>query len=178
MSVQLFFLWSHGIRLFSPKEKIHVKKILLNVNIIAIFVGVLMMLFGLRLPSFVKDITSSLAGFLGPLAMLIAGILAANINFKKILLDKRIYRVAVFRLIVYPVLTLLTLKLLSLFPIADGENILLICFLASITPSASSIIQFSQVHNGDTEYATSINIFTTLACILTMPIFVMLFTNL
>ena len=101
----------------------------------------------------------------------------ANIDFKKILSYKRIYRVIIFRLIIYPVLTLITLKLLSFIPVIDGEKILLISFLASIPPAAATVMQFSQINDSDTEYATAINIFTTLACILTMPILVMLFTN-
>ena len=177
LSVQLFFIWSHGIRLFSPKEKFNIKKVLLNVNIIAICLGMIMMLSGIRLPSFVKDITSSFGSLLGPLGMLIAGILAADIDFKKILSYKRIYRVIIFRLIIYPVLTLITLKLLSFISVINGEKILLISFLASITPAAATVMQFSQINDSDAEYATAINIFTTLGCILTMPIFVMLFTN-
>ena len=177
LSVQLFFIWSHGIRLFSKEEKFNIKKVLLNVNIIAICLGMIMMLSGIRLPSFVKDITSSFGSLLGPLGMLIAGILAANIDFKKTLSCKRIYRVIIFRLIIYPVLTLITLKLLSLISVINGEKILLISFLASITPAAATVMQFSQINDSDAEYATAINIFTTLGCILTMPIFVMLFTN-
>jgi predicted permease len=175
LSVQLFFIWSHGIRLFSEKEKFNVKKVLLNVNIIAIILGVAMMVFGLRLPSFAKDITSSFGNVLGPVGMLIAGILAADIDFRKALSDKRIYRAAAFRLIVYPVLMLVILKLLSFVPVVDGEKILLISFLAAITPAAATVMQFSQINNSDTEYATAVNIFTTVVCILTMPIFVTLF---
>lgn len=66
LSVQLFFLMSHGVRLFSPYEKINIKKVLLNVNIIAMTFGILMMLFGCRLPAFVKDITSSFGGDVRP----------------------------------------------------------------------------------------------------------------
>lgn len=175
LSVQLFFLWSHGIRLFFSNEKFNIKKVLLNVNIIAIAIGVIMMFFGWRLPTFVKDITSPLGDMLGTVGMLIAGILAANIDYKKILTDKRIYRTAFFRMIVYPVIALFVLKLLSLIPIANSEKILLITFLATITPAATSVMQFAQLNDCDTEYATAINIFTTVVCIVTMPIFVILF---
>ena len=71
----------------------------------------------------------------------------------------------------------LILKLLSLLPVIDGDKILLVSYLASIAPSASIVVQFSQINDSDTEYATAINLISTLACILTMPLFVMLFTN-
>jgi hypothetical protein len=66
-------------------------------------------------------------------------------------------------------------KLLSLIPVANADNILLISFLASITPAATTVLQFAQIHDHDAEYATAINIFTTVVCIVTMPLFVMLF---
>lgn len=176
LTVQLTFLWSHGVRLFSKGEKFNVKKVLLNVNIITIAIGVVMMLANLRLPAFAKDITSSFGGMLGPVSMLIAGMLAANIDFRKMLTNKRIYRVVAVRMAVYPLITLGVLKLVALIPIADADKILLISYLASITPVASTVMQFAQIHDLDAEYATAINIFTTVACVLTMPLFVMLYS--
>lgn len=175
LTVQLAFLWSHGVRLFSKGEKFSLKKVLFNVNIIAIVIGIVLMLTGLRLPTFVKDITSSFGGMLGPVAMLIAGIVAAKIDLKKVLSDKRIYRVIATRMVIYPIIILGVLKLLALCPVENADKILLISFLASITPSASTVMQFAQIHDEDAEYATAINILTTILCILTMPLFVMLF---
>lgn len=175
LSVQLLFLWSHGIKLFSANEKFSIKKILLNVNIIAIAIGVVMMLSGLRLPSFVKDITSSLGGMLGTVGMLIAGIIAADIDFKKALRDKRLYRTGLFRMIIYPIITFVILKLLSLIPVVDGGKILLITYLACITPAAATVMQFAQIKEKDADYAAAINIFTTVAAVLTMPVLVSVF---
>ena len=175
LSVQLLFLWSHGVRLFSSNEKFRIGKVLLNVNIIAIALGLVMMFLGLRLPAEVKDITSSFGGVLGYVGMLIAGILAANIDFKKVLSNKGLYRVIAFRMLIYPAIMLGVFKLLSLIPVMNGDKILLISFLAAITPAATTVMQFAQIHDRDAEYATAINIFSTVACILTMPLFVMLF---
>ena len=175
LTVQLAFIWSHGVRLFSASEKFNIKKVLLNVNIIAIAIGAVMMLAGLRLPTFARDITSSFGSMLGPVAMLIAGIVAANIDFKAMLKNKKIYKVIAIRMVVYPLIILVALKLLSLIPVVNAEKILLISFLASITPAASTVMQFAQIHDHDAEYATSINILTTIVCIVTMPLFVMLF---
>jgi predicted permease len=79
-------------------------------------------------------------------------------------------------MVVYPLITLGVLKLVALIPIADADKILLISYLASITPVASTVMQFAQIHDLDAEYATAINIFTTVACVLTMPLFVMLYS--
>ena len=175
LTVQLLFLWSHGVRLFSSSEKFRMKRVIMNVNVIAIALGLVMMLFELRLPDFVREITSPFGSMLGPVGMLIAGILAADTDFKRMLTDKRLYRVVVARMIVYPCIMLLFVKLLALIPVLNGGKILLISFLASITPAATSILQFAQIHDHDADYATAINILTTVTCVVTMPLFVILF---
>lgn len=177
LTVQLAFLWSHGARLFSRKERFNIKKVILNVNIITIAIGIVMLLANLRLPTFVKDVTSTFGGMLGPVAMLIAGMLAANIDFGKMLANKKIYRVVAMRMIVYPLIILGLMKLLSLIPIVDVEKILLISYLAGITPAASTVMQFAQIHDLDAEHATAINIFTTVVCVFTMPVLVMIFEH-
>ena len=175
LTVQLFFLWSHGVQLFSSHEKLNIKKVLLNINMIAIALGMILMLLGVSLPDFAREITSSFGSMLGPIGMLIAGMLAANIDFKRIFTNVKIYKVIAIRMVAYPFVMLGVLKLFSLLPVPNIENILLISFLASITPSAASVFQFAQIYDQDADYATSINIFTTIVCVVTMPLFVALF---
>ncbi|MBQ7054516.1 MAG: AEC family transporter [Oscillospiraceae bacterium] len=177
MSVQLVFIWSHGIRMFSENEKFNIKKILLNVNIIAIAVGVVFMLCGIRLPVFVKDITSSLGGMLGNVGMLIAGILAAQVDFKKMIKNKRLYLVLAMRMIVCPAVVLVILKIIGSFAgIANAENILLVSFLAAMTPAAATVMQFAQLSGRDADFAVAVNIATTVVCIATMPAFVAIYS--
>lgn len=177
MSVQIVFLWTHAIRLFSP-QKLDFKKIVFNTNIIAIAVGVVLLLLGIRLPEFVKDITSSLGSMIGVVGMLIAGMLAATVDFKKIFTNKRLYLVLVMRMFVCPFIMLCILKAaLLVITVANADKILLISYLACITPSAATIMQFAQINNKDADFAVAINIVTTIFCISTMPMFVILFQN-
>jgi len=175
LSVQLVFLWTHGIKLFTPNEKFNIKKIVLNVNIIAIITGVILMLSPFRLPVFVKDITSSLGGMMGAVGMIIAGMVAASLNLKEMLKNKRLYLTAGIRMVVFPIVSLSILKLLSFVAIPNTEKILVISFLATITPAAATVMQFAQIKGQNSEYATAINILTTIICIATMPLFVALY---
>lgn len=176
MSVQLVFMWTHGVQLFTETKEVDLKKILLNVNIIAILAGFCLMIFGLRLPPFVKDISSSLSAMVGVVGMLIAGMLAAKIDFKQVVKNKRLYLVLVMRMIVCPVIMLVLLKTaLLLVDIKDADKVLLIVYLASITPSAATLMQFAQIYNKDSVFATAVNIFTTIICIATIPAFVWLY---
>ena len=176
MSVQLCFIWSQGIRLFERGKKFDLKKVLLNPNIIAIAVGLVVMLSGLTLPDFVSEITGSLGGVLGYVGMLIAGMTAAGLDFKKMAKYPRLYLSTAMRVIVCPTLSLaLLLALRVLVQIPSNEEILLISFLATMTPSAATIMQLAQVYDTEVDYSVAINILTTLAACVTMPLLVMLY---
>ena len=163
------------MRLFSNK-KISAKKILLNVNMLAVLLGFVIMILRLRLPVFIGEITSSLGAMLAPSGMIIAGMLAASVDFKKMLKIKRLYFVMIARLVICPVIIVFLLKGISLIVrIPDIDTVMLISYLASITPAASTIMQFSQIYGKDSYYATAINAVTTIACVITMPLLIMFF---
>ncbi|MBR2965624.1 MAG: AEC family transporter [Clostridia bacterium] len=176
MSVQLCFVWSHGVGLFERGEGIKLTKILLNPCILAIAAGFVLLLSGIRLPEFVSDITASLGGVLGYVGMLIAGMTAASLNFKKMVTNPRIYLTTAMRVIICPLLSLGVLLLMRLvFNIPNVEKILLISFLATMTPTAATIMQFSQIYDTEVEYSVAINIMTTLVACATMPLLVLLY---
>jgi len=176
MSVQLIFLWSHCVSLFAGKGNMNLKKMLFNPNMIAIFLGLLMLVSGLRPPLIINETLSSVGEMLGPASMLITGMVVAKTDLKEMICRKRIYLVMLMRMIASPLVVLLLIKAVQGYiEIANADKILLIIFLAVMAPSASIITQFSQLYEKDAEYAGAINILTTLSCIVTMPIFVFLY---
>lgn len=115
-------------------------------------------------------------GMIGPLAMLISGMLIAGTTPQEILAFPHIGLVTILRLIGVPLLTILLLKFSGLASFAEnGSQILLVTLLATITPSASTITQMAQVYGKDARYAGAINVITTLLCMITMPIMVYLY---
>lgn len=176
MSVQLFFTWSHGVGLFDHSKGINLKKIFLNPNIIAILVGLYLVTMRVRLPEFVTDITSSFGGVLGYIGMLIAGMRAAGLDFKKMAKYPRLYITTAMRVIVCPILSLAVLLLIRLIvKIPNTTEILLVSFLATMTPSAATVMQLAQIHDTEIEYSVAINIMTTLVACITMPLLVVLY---
>ena len=73
-------------------------------------------------------------------------------------------------------IALLLLKLvLSVVQAENAYSILLISFLACMTPSAATVMQFAQLHRKDTDFAVAVNVLSTLVSIATMPLFVWLY---
>ena len=176
VSVQLFLLWSHGKMMICGETKPDLKKIFTNVNMITILFGVLLFAAQISLPGPVDSAVRSLGAMIGPLAMLIAGMLIAGTTPKEVLSYPHIALVTLLRLVGVPLLTILLLKFSGLSSLAEnGRQILLVTLLATITPSASTITQMAQVYGKDARYAGAINVITTLLCMISMPIMVYLY---
>ena len=176
MSVQLFFVWSHGVGLFDHIKGINLKKIFSNPNIIAILIGLYLVTMRVRLPEFVTDITSSFGGVLGYIGMLIAGMRAAGLDFKKMAKYPRLYITTAMRVIACPLLSLAVLLLIRLIvKVPNTTEILLVSFLATMTPSAATVMQLAQIHDTEIEYSVAINIMTTIVACVTMPLLVLLY---
>ena len=162
--VQQFPMWSHCRIILSGDRNVSLKKILLNVNIISVFVGVLLFLL------------NSIASTIGPLSMFVAGMLMGEQNLLAVLRIRSIWKVAFLRLIALPLVVLCIFKysgLAALVP--DGQSILMISLLAASAPAAANVTQIAQVYGHEGDYAGAINVITTLLCIGTMPLMVLLY---
>ena len=178
MSVQLIFLWTHCKKIISRESSYDWKKIVLNINMISIVVGVILFFTRIRLPLIINDTIGSVGNMIGPASMIVTGMLFAGMDLKKIFANRRLYFVSLLRMVVVPLIALLLIKLSHLAGIyQDAPKIMLIVLLAVITPSASTVTQMCQVYGNDSKYASAINVITTLSAIVTMPVMVFLFEN-
>lgn len=178
MSVQLIFLWTHCKKIISRESSYDWKKIVLNINMISIVVGVILFFTRIRLPLIINDTIGSVGNMIGPASMIVTGMLFAGMDLKKIFANRRLYFVSLLRMVVVPLIALLLIILSHLAGISqDAPKIMLIVFLAVITPSASTVTQMCQVYGNDSKYASAINVITTLSAIVTMPVMVFLFEN-
>ena len=109
-TVQRILLWSHGKAVLCGEKDFNIRKILLNVNMIAIFVGAVMFFARIRFPALIGDAVDTVGSMIGPLAMLVVGMLIAEQDLKKLFVYRRVWLVALLRLIVVPLLVIVFLK--------------------------------------------------------------------
>ena len=174
--VQLILIWSHGKSVLCEEKSFSFKKVLLNINMIMIFIGVVLFFTGIRLPDLLQDTTATVGDMVGPVSMLVTGMLIGNMDIRKVFTYKRVWLVTFFRLIFVPLVMIALLKFSGAAQLVpNGEKILLITLLAATTPAASTITQLANVYGKDAEYATSINVVTTLLCIVTIPLMVTIY---
>lgn len=168
--------WTHGRRMFRRGEKIHAKDILTNTNLIAIFAGMLMMVTGIQFSGIPGAVVGDMAAMIGPVSMLITGVILGGMDMKKLFSYRRSPLVVAVRMVVCPAVILVLMVVLNLENvIPDGHRILMIPLLCAAAPTASLVNQCAVLYGFDEEYAGVLNMLTTLCCIVTMPVFVGVF---
>lgn len=146
--VQLILLWTHASACLQGSTKLEWKKILTNVNLIAIVAGALLYLLHISLPAPIVSTLSSVGNMIGPMGMLL----------------------------VVPVIVLLLLRVVHAAGwISDGKAILMTVYLSAITPSCATVTSMAQLYNRDAAHSSALYVLSTLLSIFTMPLMIGLF---
>lgn len=174
--VQTFLFWTHCRLIIVGKGNLTLKTVLKNINIWSIMIGVTMFALQIKLPDMINGTLTSVGMFIGPNAMLIAGMLIAAIPLRTILSSKRIYLVTFLRLIMIPLILLVIVKVCGFAGwVKNGETIALISFLATTSPAASTVTQMALIFGNNAQKASAIYGVTTMLCMFTMPLIIALY---
>ena len=174
-ALQTFLFWSHCVSLIRGDGVILWKK-MLNFNILGTFLGLISFLTGFRLPGVFSTAVSGIASLIGPVSMLIAGMVLGGMDLKKTFGNSKAYVVSLERLLLYPLAVLLVFRLFSVTRFhPEGRNIILITMMSVSSCTASSVMQMANVYHKNEEYACVINIITLVLCVITMPVIIYLY---
>lgn len=168
-----FFMWTHGIGLFSIKHRKSLRlrfiDALKNPNVIAAFIGFIIFVTGIRLPELVMTPIKSLVAINTPLSMVVIGTNLGAISFS----SSKNLRTVLFgtfnRNILIPLICLLFLTLL---PLSD-QAARAILIMASC-PVPAVVVLFSLLNNFDAEVPTSYLCLSTLCTIFTLPLVILI----
>ena len=171
--VQQVLIWTHCRSLLCGTRGMEWRKLFLNVNIIAIVAGCALFLLRAPLPALINDTLGTLGDMFGPLGMLLAGMVIADTPLRRLFTTPRNYLPVLLRLLAFPLVTVLLLRAAGAAGwIADGKNILMIVYLACITPACATVTSLAQLYDRNAAYSSALYVLTTLLSIVTMPVMI------
>lgn len=181
ITVYNLLLWTHGLYLFQGKSvtgresAYSFVKGILNPNLLAILFGLFLFITKLSLPTPIALAISDLGKMIGPFTMLITGIVLGGMPIKKLSSYKKIYLIAFLRLLAFPFFYLLLMKLCSMmFGFLNNPTLFLVTFLSAAAPTAANVTQLAILFRKEEEYASCINVFTTLLTVISIPVMVLI----
>ena len=165
------FMWSAGLSLYTSTTKKQVLKTLAtHPCIIAVFVGFALMLSGLQLPAFLNDTINSLGNCCTALSMVVIGAILSDVDPRTVLEPAVLYYV-VIRLIAIPAFLFGVLWLLKVDALVTGIIVIL-----SAMPAGSTTAMLAQKYDQDPEFASKMVFLSTLASLITLPLWAMVLT--
>lgn len=131
--------------------------------------GALIAGFSLPVPAVVRDLAGMLKGLTTPLALFLVGATLADFDLKATLKDRHLYIHTVLKALVFPLLTFLLLRLL---PLDRNAFITLVIFAAM--PCAAVMAIYAEEGGSDELFASQLTVLSTLATVITIPLFALL----
>lgn len=166
LAVMNIYCWTYGANLLSGgKIKTNWKTLLLNPNLLALIVGMVLYLTPLTLPSVLSTTLQSIGSLMTPVAMLVLGVYLSNQPLKTVFANKAGYKVSFVRMIVNPLL-----MVAIMYFIPGDATLKAAMILLHATPTAFNLAMFSQLTGRDTNYSSQIICLTTLLSVFTLPV--------
>lgn len=178
-NVQLLFMWTHGVSLIGGGKRLEIKKILLNPNILALILGLILLLTGISIPAPVMTAVSGFSNMVGPSSMMIIGMTIAKQDLLSVFKMKRAYLISLGRLVIFPLVVLAMLYFSGFLVIhPEYRTVYQIVFLAVSAPPAATVSQLAVMYEEDALNASIYNVMGVLCCLVTMPAMTILFQTL
>ncbi len=170
--VMNIFMFSHGKAVLSNEKKIHFSMFYKNTIMLANLLGFIMFIFHIRLPGIIGQTVGTLGNMMGPVYMFTIGMILGNADLKSVFLNQRAWMITLGRLVIYPIVAVLILRLFLFFTIHPMKyEVISIAVMTAAAPAAVMVTQFTQLYRSheEAEYSSAINIMSTVLCLFTMP---------
>ena len=165
-----FFVYTYAIMCLTKGDDSEFKlnfKQLLTPGIVLIFIGILIYLFDIQLPSVLMDTINSVGSLTAPLSMMMIGSSLAVYPIKDSFTDWRSYVFAFVRLIIVPFMTMIVCRLLHINPYYANITI-----ITNAMPVGSMVLMLATQYNANIKIVTRNIVVSTLLSVITIPIVV------
>ncbi len=165
-------VFTMGVYCLTKNSKfLSLKPAILNPSMFGLAVALPIYLLGLGkyIPAALQGGISLLGSMTTPLCMIILGVRLASVEFKKLFCRPFVYLTCFGKLVVFP---LFCYGLVSLLPVDEALKISV--FILASTPCASIILNMAEMHRSETELSANCVLLSTLLCIVTIPLLMLL----
>lgn len=159
--------WTYGlVTITGDRSLISVKRLRTNPILLSFLAGLALFLLPVSLPETAENVVGTIAAMNGPLAMIVLGVYLGQVPLRSLFSGRVVYRCALVRLIVIPVLTM---ALLFVFP-EKYHMLKLTILIAASAPVGSNVSIFAQLYGQDYMQSVKEVTLSTLLCIITLPL--------
>ncbi len=168
------FIYSWGVPQLIPRtqgEKFSIWK-MFNPAIVSLLLGFAISITGINqyIPNFIMNVINSLKACMGPMAMVLTGMVIAGYSLKEILSDKKVYFASFLRLIPLPAIILTILYFLGC-----PKDVMPLALIAFATPLGLNTVVYPAAYGGDTKTGAGMAAISHTLSVITIPLMYTLF---
>lgn len=142
-------------------------KSFVNPMFIAMAIGMVIGIFGIKIPTFASNLVNTLGNCMSPIAMLLTGMTVAKCKLGEVLKIKSIYAVSVIRLVIFP---LLFLGFAYFVPMPMSKTFLICATCSLAMPLGLNTIVIPAGYGKDTKVASGMAVVSHILSCITIPI--------
>ena len=162
------FCWTYGYVMMGG-GKVRLKALLLNPGVIGLAIGLPLYLLDVPVPALFVEPVELISALNTPLAMIVVGGYIAQVKLRAFVSDLAVYKMAVLRLVVAPLLYLALVWLLR-----PDETLLMSTVIQAATPVAANCVLFAVQYDSDAELASKSVAVSTALSVVTIPLLTVL----
>ncbi len=170
----------HNLKRQSKKEQ-SILKVLVHPVTLASVIGILLLACGVKLDTLttvklgvLAEALSMLRSLVAPLSMVVIGLRLPEISWRGMHRDVSMWYFLLLRHIALPLGVVLLCKLPLLFGLPVPEVVCAVVVIMAAAPAATSATMFAEKYSSDAVYVSRLVAVSTLICILTMPLILLL----
>lgn len=163
---QRVVMWTAGVSYFTretDKRKAY-KKILIHPSMIATYIGFIILIFHLTIPTPIYKAVVSLSNCTTAMTMMYVGTILVGVDFKDLITKKQLYY-NLIRLVIMPAIIWIGCRLLQIDPLITGVGVLL-----TSMPAGSTTSLLAAKYEADEESAAKCVVLSTLLSIIAIPV--------
>ncbi|MDD3173386.1 MAG: AEC family transporter [Herbinix sp.] len=161
------FLFTYGIMLLNNQEKFQWKSLYKDISTVISLIAIILYVSPIRYPNAIASAFDEIGGMVVPLSMIIIGCQLSNIKWKSLFNDKYSYFVSGVRLIIFPIVMLIVLKLLNV-----DMKLAATCTVLTALPAGSLNVILAEQYDCEPKFATQTVIQCMLFMLVSLPIII------
>lgn len=158
--------WTYGTKLLGTKENFTLRKLLMNPNTIAFFVGLALYMISPPVPDFLSEAIALITAMNSPLAMIMLGFFLSQGKLSAIFNRPYSWFTAMIKLLVFPALTI---GILMLIPGLTTEFKVVTAIIYAC-PTALNFTMQASIAGQDTKYAAQLTSLMVILSMVSMPL--------
>lgn len=167
-SIYMFSLGIFYIKRYKTKEKLSPYG-LINIGIITSITCTILYLSGFTLPLLLQEGFSSVGNMTVPLSMIVLGACLANIPFKEVITEKKLYLFALIKMVLIPFVFFYLISVTNL-----SKDILYTIIITLAMPGPTLCVSLAIEYEADVDLASKYVFLSTVLSLITIPIVIKL----